>query len=97
MLFVLYSSGLAARRWKEVMFAVAICEILDFEAANCISEVNTKEKWDLILCSLSSWMQTVEENRQAVATAVSYDEMSKQALIKVNKNKMCNGNSIIFL
>ncbi len=80
-----FSSDLTSRPWNEVMFVVTVCDILTAEVA-LEAEVANKNKdnnWDLVLCSLSSWMQSVEENRGHFMESA---EVSKQCLYKVSRS-----------
>lgn len=75
----LFSCDISDKSWEDVMFVAATCDIL-----NCAVEQHKADRvvlepqhWDLILCALSSWVQTVQESRHILVMRKSDENTSE--------------------
>jgi len=63
----LYAINLADKSFDDVIFVASVCEFLQLSVDILSVDAHVKLEsthWDLILCSLSSWIQSVDESSQ---------------------------------
>jgi len=68
----LYAVNVAEKSWSDVVFVTSICRLLQVavEVLSVDENVNLESShWDLILCSLSSWIQSVDESASVLKKA----------------------------
>ena len=81
----LYAVDVSDKCWTDVVFVTSVCRLLQFvvEVLNGDELVKLENgHWDLILCSLSSWIQSVDESAsilKKVSVSVSGNSESEKS------------------